>query len=339
MNRSLLIAVIGLSIVILAIGLNYLTGTSEPPRPSAQVESPSVSDEAPPQPTSARSARWPTFDVVRVNRAGDTVIAGRAEPGSSVTILESGEAIGEVTTDDRGEWVFVPDTPLPAGSRKFTLEMRTEAKPAVASRNEVVLVVPERGKDIAGRPATDEPGALALSVPRGDAGPSTLLQDPSNSDKELPVSIETIDYGEDGDGLNISGRAPADAPMRLYLDNKLVGETTADSGGKWTIDPTKRVEPGRYKLRVDQLGDNGNVVARAEVPFERSKQPASAKAPGTVTVQPGNSLWRIARHTYGSGFAYTVIYQANRNQIGNPDLIFPGQVFDIPKTSQKFPRQ
>jgi nucleoid-associated protein YgaU len=48
-------------------------------------------------------------------------------------------------------------------------------------------------------------------------------------------------------------------------------------------------------------------------------------------VQPGNSLWRIARRTYGQGTRYTVIYEANRQQIRNPDMIFPGQIFTLPK--------
>ena len=56
--------------------------------------------------------------------------------------------------------------------------------------------------------------------------------------------------------------------------------------------------------------------------------------PGSfLVVQPGNSLWRLARRTYGSGFSYTVIFDANKDQIGDPDLIFPGQVFALPKGS------
>ena len=54
-------------------------------------------------------------------------------------------------------------------------------------------------------------------------------------------------------------------------------------------------------------------------------------AAGTyVIVQPGNSLWRLARRAYGKGFAYTVIYRANAAAISDPDLIFPGQIFQIP---------
>ena len=57
----------------------------------------------------------------------------------------------------------------------------------------------------------------------------------------------------------------------------------------------------------------------------------TAVSKNTVVVQPGNSLWRIARATYGSGFQFTLIYDANREQIDDPDLIFPGQVFKVPE--------
>ena len=49
-----------------------------------------------------------------------------------------------------------------------------------------------------------------------------------------------------------------------------------------------------------------------------------------VTVQPGNTLWAIARDRYGSGPAYVKVFEANRDRIRDPDLIYPGQVFSIP---------
>ena len=52
-----------------------------------------------------------------------------------------------------------------------------------------------------------------------------------------------------------------------------------------------------------------------------------------VIVQPGNSLWRIARRSYGKGVKYTIIYKANLHQINDPDLIFPGQIFEVPKSN------
>jgi len=52
-----------------------------------------------------------------------------------------------------------------------------------------------------------------------------------------------------------------------------------------------------------------------------------------VIVQPGNSLWRIARRVYGEGIRYSVIYRANQERIGDPDLIYPGQIFIVPSTN------
>ena len=54
----------------------------------------------------------------------------------------------------------------------------------------------------------------------------------------------------------------------------------------------------------------------------------------TRTVVRGDSLWHISRATYGHGIRYTLIYSANRNQIRNPDLIYPGQIFVLPKAGR-----
>jgi nucleoid-associated protein YgaU len=43
------------------------------------------------------------------------------------------------------------------------------------------------------------------------------------------------------------------------------------------------------------------------------------------TVQPGDNLWQIARRVYGDGRYWVLLYRANAGQIGNPNLIYPGQ--------------
>jgi LysM repeat protein len=60
-----------------------------------------------------------------------------------------------------------------------------------------------------------------------------------------------------------------------------------------------------------------------------------ADAPGSaavkvVTVQPGNTLWAIARESYGEGLLFVRLFEANRDRIRDPDLIYPGQIFTIP---------
>jgi len=70
---------------------------------------------------------------------------------------------------------------------------------------------------------------------------------------------------------------------------------------------------------------------RYAAPTRVTPEVLAEAGPASVVVQPGNSLWRIARRLYGSGWQYTVIYAANRDQIRDPDLIYPGQIFDVPE--------
>lgn len=57
---------------------------------------------------------------------------------------------------------------------------------------------------------------------------------------------------------------------------------------------------------------------------------------GQVIIRRGDNLWRLSRRVYGQGIRYTSIYDANRDQIGQPELIFPGQVFTLPTPQEEW---
>jgi nucleoid-associated protein YgaU len=82
-------------------------------------------------------------------------------------------------------------------------------------------------------------------------------------------------------------------------------------------------------MRVQADNHGGQEIAKLTMPFERAKLPQQIPD-DLVIVQPGNSLWRIARRSYGHGIRYVRIYHANRNQIRDPRLIYPGQLLQIP---------
>jgi len=318
-----------------AYGLNFLVFEDDAPAPPpaaktgakpGQPPSPPPAQVKPPD-ASAPGPGRPSFDVVRINPQGDAVIAGRARPGSTVIILDGKTEIGRVKADKRGEWVFVPETPLKPGSRKLSLMMKFGDGAPVASDSDVVLVVPERSKDIAGAPSPGGDQVLALKVPKRGRGATPVLQRPGPAVKGL--SVDAVDYDETGK-LSITGSAPAGARVNLYLSGKFIGHARASEKGVWHLSPNHAVKPGLYRLRADQVDAAGKVTARVAIPFSRAATVAALK-PGTfVTVQPGNSLWRLARRTYGEGLRYTVIYEANKKQIQDPDLIYPGQVFALP---------
>ena len=152
------------------------------------------------------------------------------------------------------------------------------------------------------------------------------------------IFLDTISYDDEG-GLTLAGRGVPNGVVRLYLNNAVIGETVTDALGAWSYDATA-IEPGVYTLRIDQLNADGSkVLARMETPFKREarsklqEQLSAAESPArinVVTVQPGNTLWGISRKRYGRGILYVQVFEANRDKIRDPDLIYPGQVFSLP---------
>jgi hypothetical protein len=259
-------------------------------------------------------------------------MAGRAAPNALVIILDGEREIGRVQADARGEWVFVPSQPLAPGTRELSLSAKGADGANLTSEQVVVLAVPERGRDIAGRPA-EASVPLAMITPRQGAGPTTVLQAPTLRPGESgKLGLDVIDYSESGP-MVMAGRGAPGASVEVYIDNQPVGRAPVGEDGTWTVNPDKRVAPGNYTVRVDQLGKDGRVTGRVEMPFTRGDAIHLASGETQVVVQPGNSLWRIARRTYGAGMRFTVLYEANRDQIRDPDLIYPGQLFVVPKTN------
>ncbi len=368
MNRALLIAVIGAVVLAATLVLNlYIFPGSDEAGQRAGEPPPGqgLADGGAPgggfiglpkpkktQPNDFRApkmvgrGRLPTFDIVRISPDGNAVIAGRAVPGAEVTVLDGGKPIGKVIANARGEWVLVPARPLGAGARKLSLRAKLPDGTVLESASEVVLVVPEPGRDVAGRKVDGPRGAIALRVPKSPPGKartgpqrSTVLQRPASrgsvKDRKGQIgalTVDSIDYDRSG-RVWIGGSARPGARVRIYLDNKPLGDAVADSSGRWSFQPKKPLRPGSYRLRADELESSGRVARRIEIPFSRADAIVDLPASGIAVVQPGNSLWRIARSTYGSGLQYTVIYEANKDQIRDPDLIYPGQIFTLPKTA------
>jgi nucleoid-associated protein YgaU len=304
------------------------TESITPTQPDTAKLPPLTTALAPPPPAPAVvQPLAPSFDVVRVSASGQAVIAGRAEPGWTIFVLDGATEIGRAVADMRGEWAVLPSDALSVGTRQLALVARAPGgSREVRSDSVVVVSVPERTQA--------STGALAVALPAQQQEPSRVLQVPTPRANEaaMPLTLQAIDYDEAGNVV-LSGRAPAGTRVIIYLDGQPIGEALAGPDGRWRLVPQVKIAAGVYTLRVDQLGADGKVMARVETPFARAEPSAElASAPGLdrVIVQPGNSLWRIARRVYGEGIRYSVIYEANRLMIRDPDLIYPGQIFALP---------
>ena len=437
----------------------------------------------------------PSLDIIRVEPTGETVVAGRAEPGALVRLLRGAIVLGESEANSAGEWVIVPDTALGAGATEIGLvavmpdgtevvaeesivieitEGGTSQPLVVVTRGDrpsEIMQMPEAGaggeavadaqetqettaeeslaaadrvaqeeaeatvseaqeaagtevatsetaatapSEVAEVQATSEAREAAESAPSetqvaestvtetqaAEVRPSANAQEgateaassaevsqpaeqqvaeaseaseqqvaeasevsqptPANEpavvaetaptgteaavapESTASVQVQTVESDEQG-RIFASGQAGPGSSVRIYLDNEAVGDAAADNEGRWTLVAEKALEPGDYDVRVDQLATDGTVVARAQVVFTQAvpvaaaeaTQVAESRAPDGVALQQveirrGDNLWRISRRLYGQGIRYTVIYDANRNVISDPNLIFPGQVFVVP---------
>lgn len=319
-----------IGIIAVAAGLCYVLAPQQPRDWFA--ERPAETPPPPREPTAPESPApaeiKPSFDVVRVTRGGTGVIAGRAAPNAEVEIQADGQVIGKVRADDRGEWVLIFEQPLKVGPSELSLIARSAGEEPKESEQVVVVVVPERGDE---RFFDSGEGVMAVMTPRDGRGPSTILQRPSGSvDFGGGLMVETLDYDTEG-VATFAGRATPRSEVRLFLDDKLLGSTRSDEQGRWTFSATEEIPEGDHVLRLDQMMAEDKVQLRIEVPFTRGMPLDVARAEGSIIVQPGNNLWQIARRLYGVGYHYTLIFGLNKDQIRDPDLIYPEQKFTLPK--------
>jgi len=299
----------------------------------------------------------PTFDVARVEPAGDAVIAGRAAPGATVELLRNGEPHDRAVADQSGQFVMVVPR-LPSGTYDLTLRAKQPDGKQVTSKQSVAVVLEPQ--------ATERP-VVALMTPDK---PTVVLSQPGSSAKPGAASgvvVEAVEV-DAGGKFHVSGQARPNTAVRLYLNDALVASVTSGADGRFAVTINEGVRPGSYRVRLDEVEANsGKVTARAEVPFNvpdkvvtgsiaeaaaasrrsESGGPQLAAAGGTgvpggssstvvvpkistTTVSRGDSLWRLSQLTYGAGTRYAVIYKANKEQIRNPNMIYPGQIFVMP---------
>ncbi|HEY6981069.1 LysM peptidoglycan-binding domain-containing protein [Reyranella sp.] len=327
---------IGAAVIAIALGVAWQrkmsdreamnqAKTAEPAPPPA---APAIA--LPPQPKPAETApatsavMAPSFDVARIDPDGRAVIAGRAAPGAKIVLLDGGKEIAHGEADNRGEWVLlVQEPPLSPGQHELRVVQHIEGRAPVTSEQVVVAVVPKPA------PGSNDQ-TLVMIAPPGSV--PTLVQPPTTAGtpKSGDLQLSTLDYDERGQ-VTVTGKAAPGGHVRAYIDDKLVGEGVAGKDGRWHLVPDGPVPTGKHTLRLDKLGADGKPTARLEMPFDRQEAVSMAGDSRQLHVVRGDNLWNIARAHYGEGLRYTLIFNANKDQIRDPNLIYPGQVFSLPK--------
>ena len=301
----------------------------------------------------------PSFDVARIEPTGEAVIAGRATPGATVELLRNGELHDRAVADQSGQFVMVPPR-LPPGTYDLTLRSKqpdgkqapskqsvaVAIEPRSTERPIVALMTPGKPSIVLSQPAATKPMAGAVVVESIEIEPGGKFH---ASGRARPGAAARLYLN---DTFVASVMAGADGRFAVTIN-----EGVAPGSYRVRLD---EVEPnsGAVRARAEVPFNVPDTAVTASVPVQStgSKQPSIAAgqqpqladaaatvlpdggSPSTVvvpkiattTVSRGDSLWRLSRLTYGAGTRYAVIYKANREQIRNPNLIHPGQIFVLP---------
>lgn len=134
-------------------------------KPDAQ-----ASTDKPADPT----ASWvvPGFDVLRVERDGSTVVAGRAQPNTKLEIVNGNTVVGTADVGSTGDFAAVFDKPLPAGDYQLTLRSVGENGATKSSEEVATVSVPkdESGETLAMVAKPGEASRIITSPNEGEAG-------------------------------------------------------------------------------------------------------------------------------------------------------------------------
>jgi nucleoid-associated protein YgaU len=154
-------------------------------------------------------------------------------------------------------------------------------------------------------------------------------------DAQTEIRIDAISYTSEG-AVTLSGIGAPERRVQVFIDNAPIQSGEIGPGGQWSLE-LPDVDPGTYTLSVAQITPAGEEEGRVETPFLREDPARIAASPmlvgpgvSVITVQPGFTLWGIAEANFGEGVAYVQIFERNRDQIRDPDWIFPGQIFRLP---------
>ena len=306
---------------------------------------------------------------VTIGNDGAFAIVAFLEPSADAQVLTMKQQVGDVEIAT-ADIILAPQAVVAKASEaEAEAEVAAEARAAVAAdvvveaeadlavevavdvrvESEVKIVAEVVEPVTESKPTAEvgeqavEPAATVVEEPtvevailKSDQSGVEVINRSSAPEFMSNVEIDTISYTDEGDVL-LSGRAQSKAAsVRIYLDNTAITKLSVDTSGRWRGD-LPDVDTGVYTLRVDEVDVQGDVTSRVETPFKREAPEvleAAAGESGTavtaITVQKGATLWAIARDRYGDGTLFVRVFKANSERIKDPDLIYPGQVFDLP---------
>ena len=223
-------------------------------------------------------------------------------------------------SDNNGEFVYIHKRKLPEGNAKFSMYIIDDKGQKIFSDQDIVFYIShKKNKDL----------AVLIS---GNKKPSKVLQAPKNRYSNK-FYLQNLDYDDQGN-IIFSGVIEEGNTLQIYVDNQLVvTEKSVTKNFSVSAKVNNFTEGKKYTVRLDLLNKKNKVYKRMVYKFT----PEFFKGHGnSYVVKYGDNLWNIAYSKYGKGSSYVVVFEGNKDQIVNPDLIYPNQVFTVPSKDSEF---
>ncbi|MDN5000802.1 LysM peptidoglycan-binding domain-containing protein [Bradyrhizobium sp. GCM10027634] len=289
------------------------------PKAESKVEpktDPKLAAVAQPKPSaSPGTAGAPKPEALAETQKQVTALADVAPAKPQPSVTEAGPRFDVARVDDHGEAAVIAGQAAP-GSKVELLRDGQPLDSVVADASGQFVMTPPK------LPAGSYELALRARAPDG-----TVTQ----SSRTMPVKI--------------ADAAPPPAPAAVAAKQETKpAEKPDDKSDVVASLPAPRLAatPERSAVRPRMMGaPKPKSMARVPTgPTVASASPADALAPATTeagssrVISRGDSLWALSRLAYGDGARYAVIFNANREKIHNPNLIYPGQTVLVPQKTQ-----
>lgn len=234
------------------------------------------------------------IDTITYSPTGEVQVGGRAEPGAVLRVYLDNQLKAELTTPGNGLWLA--DLPETAPGIYMMRVDQLDPAGGVASRFET----PFKRETLEALAAVSTAPAAPTADAAPDAAPEPLVVAEATPAAEAPAAEQVA--------------APEVAAVETPA-------AEAESMVAATEPTAAEPEPTDAAPEPTEAAPD---------PAETAPVPPAAPPVVTVTVQPGFTLWGIAQERYGNGVLYVQVFEANRDKIRNPDLIYPGQVLSVP---------
>lgn len=317
------------------------------------------------QPPNATPAAPLTIDLARVKPDGAAVFAGTAAPNAKIRIFEGDILLGETIANANGEWVIVLEKSLAAGQhlisvatersdgttetadRSLAVEIYqdTETKPLVALLPETATEVPvliqspddvDKTKSAATASEATASEATASGTIVADAAEAAPAKPQAKSQiaaSQIAALAPSAIVWRDASRILISGTSRGGVRVTVNDAKGQFGEALVLADGAWQVAGSLDMDIAVNQLRFALFDDANQIIARYDLPVKARDLAKGQDGSPLVVVNKGDMLWRIAYHQLGEGVKYVDIVRRNQQDIADPDLIYPKQIFAVPQSS------